>query len=101
MHSVVESRSFTSRVRGKYSDAEIDALIDEIASNPKIGKKACGAGNLYQYHWTRTDQSKSDYDVYYVYYSRSRPVLLVCILKRGAKAALDKVLETLALELTE
>ena len=100
MHSVVESRSCTARVRSKYSDAEVDALIDEIAENPKIGKKACGAGNLYQYHWTRSDQRKSDYDVYYIYYSRSRPVFLVCILKRGAKAALDKVLEPLALELT-
>ena len=101
MHSVVESRSFTSRVRGKYTEAEIDALIDEIAADPRVGKKVCGAGNLYQYHWTRSDQRKSDYDAYYLFTSRSRPVLLVCILKRGAKAALDKVLETLATELTE
>ena len=100
MHSIVESRSFTERVRGKYTDDEIDALIELIASNPKVGKKACGAGNLYQYHWTRSDQRRSDYDVYYIYYSRSRPVFLVCVLKRGAKAALDKVLEILALECT-
>ena len=97
MHS--ESRSFTAQVRGKYTDAEVEELIDTIAANPKIGKKACGAGNLYQYHWTRGDQRKSDYDVYYLYTSRSRPVLLVCILKRGAKAALDKLFEVLALEL--
>jgi hypothetical protein len=99
MHSVVECRSFSSRASGKFASDEIDQLIGDIATNPRIGKRVSGTGNLYQHHFVSPGQRKFEYDVYYVYVSRSYPVLLVCILKRGTKAALDKVLETLALEL--
>jgi len=44
-------------------------------------------------------RSTREYDVYYIFHSKSRPVLLVNIFKRGAKAVLDKVLATLEEEI--
>ena len=100
MISVVQSSAFSSRCEGKYGTDEIDALILAISRNPHAGKKLQAAGNLYQYPWSLSRQGRHEYDVYYVFHSKTQPLLLVNIFKRGTKAVLDKVLATLAQEVT-
>ena len=100
MLTIVQSRSFIRNCDGKYGDEEIDRLLDQLSRDPKSGKKLQAAGNLFQYRWHTSLHRKQEYDVYYIYHSKTQPLLLVDIFKQGTKAILDKVLASLALEIT-
>jgi hypothetical protein len=96
MITVVPSTNFTSKCKGKYTEAEIDELIEAIGLNPKNGQKLQSANCVYRHPWTRASDSKYEYDVYYIYHSVSCPVLIVNIFRRGEKDVLSKVIACLA-----
>jgi len=98
MISVVASTTFISKCKGKYSETEIEELIETIGSNPKNGHKLQSVGCVYRHAWSRTANSKHEYDVYYVFHSASSPILIVNLFKRGEKDVLTKVIACLAEE---
>lgn len=100
MISVVASTIFISKCKGKYSESEIEGLIETIGLNPKNGHKLQSAGCVYRHGWSRASNSKHEYDVYYVFHSVSSPVLIVNLFKRGEKNVLTKVIACLAEEAT-
>ena len=100
MITVTQSLSFSSKCRGKYSDAEIDELIEQIAHDPMAGHQLPATSCVYRLAWARTVQKKYEYDVFYVYHSPERPILIVNIFKKGATDVLSKVIATLTEELT-
>lgn len=100
MFTVVQSAAFTSKCKGKYSENEIDDLLESIAANPKNGHKLQSASCVYRHAWPSAVKSKHEYDVYYIYHSARCPVFIVNIFKRGEKDVLSKVITCLAEEAT-
>ena len=96
MISVVQSAVFQRACQGKFDQAQIDDLISSISRDPKAGHKFQAAGNVYRIAMEAAPGQRHEYDVYYVYHSSRQPVVLATVLKRGAKAALDKVVAALA-----
>jgi hypothetical protein len=89
-----------SKCTGKYTETEVEELIESIGQNPKNGHKLQSAGCVYRYGWSHSSKSKHEYDVYYVFHSVSSPVLIVNIFKRGEKDILTKVIACMAKEAT-
>jgi hypothetical protein len=96
----VQSLSFSSKCKGKYSEVEIDLLKDQIAHDPKAGHQLPSTNCVYRLAWARTVQHEYEYDVFYVYHSSQRPILIVNIFRKGEADALSKVIATITEELT-
>lgn len=100
MVTVVQTVAFMNKTRGKYTQADVDAMIETLSRHPHVGAPFSEAGNLFRHAWESVSSGGAEYDVVYVYHSSSQPLVVVNIFRRGEAALLGKTLACLAAEVS-
>ena len=86
-HVVAELPQFLRDARAAgVSDTEHQAIVDEIASNPKQGDEVRGSGGVRKVRFAGRGKGKSGgYRVVTAYFGLDAPVYLVALLSKGER----------------
>lgn len=95
MHTILLSKSIKIKLKGKFSEEQVEQIIERIHLNPTIGKRLEGVSNVYKYELGLGLTGKSEYTLYYFYKGKSKPILLINIFKKDEKEILSKLIEVL------
>lgn len=98
MHTLVRSSEFESKVRNKYSEEVIDQVIDQLAMNPRQGKKFQATNNIYKIGLGGSVSNRHEYELVYYYESKQEPILIINIFKKNEKDVLSKAISNLVNE---
>ena len=89
--TVVETKAFTGRAKGRLSAAEVDRAIEVIARDPLCGDLIQGAGGIRKIRFAIKGKGKSGgVRIVYYYYNESMPVFLLTVFAKNEKADLAR-----------
>ena len=89
--TVVETKAFTGRAKGRMSAAEVDRAIEVIARDPLCGDLIQGAGGIRKIRFAIKGKGKSGgVRIVYYYYNESMPVFLLTVFAKNEKADLAR-----------
>jgi len=92
VQTVLETGPFKSAAKGAgMSDEEREALTDEVASNPTIGKVMEGTGGCRKFRYRKPGKGKSgSYRVVTFFSGEDIPLVLLTVFGKGEKDNLTK-----------
>ncbi len=92
MHTVIETSAYLADAKAVgLAEAEREAVVDVIASNPEAGDEIKGAGGARKVRFAGRGKGKSgSYRVITFYSGRDIPVFLLSVYSKGEKANLSK-----------
>ncbi len=89
--TVVETKAFTGRAKGRMSAAEVDRAIEVIARDPLCGDLIQGTGGIRKVRFAVKGQGKrGGVRIVYYYYNESIPVFLLTVFAKNEKADLTR-----------
>ncbi len=89
--TVVETKAFTGRAKGRMSAAEVDRAIEVIARDPLCGDLIQGTGGIRKVRFAVKGQGKSGgVRIVYYYFNESMPVFLLTVFAKNEKADLTR-----------
>ena len=89
--TVVETKAFTGRAKGRMSAAEVDRAIEVIARDPLCGDLIQGTGGIRKVRFAVEGKGKSGgVRIVYYYYNESMPVFLLTVFAKNEKADLTR-----------
>ena len=89
--TVVETKAFTGRAKGRMSAAEVDRAIEVIARDPLCGDSIQGTGGIRKVRFAAKGRGKSGgVRIVYYYYNESMPVFLLTVFAKNEKADLTR-----------
>ncbi len=89
--TVVETKVFTGRAKGRMSAAEVDRAIEVIARDPLCGDLIQGTGGIRKVRFAVKGRGKSGgVRIVYYYYNESMPVFLLTVFAKNEKADLTR-----------
>ena len=89
--TVVETKAFTGRAKGRMSAAEVDRAIEVIARDPMCGDLIQGTGGIRKVRFAVKGRGKSGgVRIVYYYYNESMPVFLLTVFAKNEKADLAR-----------
>ena len=89
--TVVETKAFTGRAKGRMSAAEVDRAIEVIARDPLCGDLIQGAGGIRKIRFAIKGKGKSGgVRIVYYYCNESMPVFLLTVFAKNEKADLTR-----------
>ncbi len=89
--TVVETRAFSGRAKGRMSAAEVDRAIEVIARDPLCGHLIQGTGGIRKVRFAVEGKGKSGgVRIVYYYYNESMPVFLLTVFAKNEKADLTR-----------
>ena len=89
--TVVETKAFTGRAKGRMSAAEVDRAIEVIARDPLCGDLIQGTGGIRKVRFAVKGRGKSGgVRIVYYYYNESMPVFLLTVFAKNEKADLAR-----------
>ncbi len=89
--TVVETKAFTGRAKGRMSAAEVDRAIEVIARDPLCGDLIQGAGGIRKVRFAVKGRGKSGgVRIVYYYHNESMPVFLLTVFAKNEKADLTR-----------
>ncbi|MCH9012193.1 MAG: type II toxin-antitoxin system RelE/ParE family toxin [Proteobacteria bacterium] len=89
--TVVETKAFTGRAKGRMSAAEVDRAIEVIARDPLCGDLIQGTGGIRKVRFAVKGRGKSGgVRIVYYYYNESIPVFLLTVFAKNEKADLAR-----------
>ncbi len=89
--TVVETKAFTGRAKGRMSAAEVDRAIEVIARDPLCGDLIQGTGGIRKLRFAVKGKGKrGGVRIVYYYYNESMPVFLLTVFAKNEKADLAR-----------
>ena len=89
--TVVETKAFTGRAKGRMSAAEVDRAVEVIARDPLCGDLIQGTGGIRKVRFAVKSRGKSGgVRIVYYYYNESMPVFLLTVFAKNEKADLAR-----------
>ncbi len=89
--TVVETRAFTGRAKGRMSAAEVDRAIEVIARDPLCGDLIQGTGGIRKVRFAVKGRGKrGGVRIVYYNYNESMPVFLLNVFDKNEKADLTR-----------
>jgi hypothetical protein len=89
--TVVETKAFEARAKGRMKVEEIEALIDTLAINPECGDLIQGTGGLRKVRFAVGDKGKSGgVRVIYYFYNEAMPLFLLTVFAKSERDNLSK-----------
>ncbi len=98
MQTIINSKNFQNKVKGKYSSEYIDAICEKLSINPKIGKKFTNVNNVYKLNIGLSLKQKVEYNLIYYLQNKNEPIFIINIFKNKEKDLLSKVISNLISE---
>lgn len=89
--TVVETKAFAARAKGRMSAVEIERAIVTIARDPSCGDLIQGTGGIRKVRFAIEGRGKSGgVRIVYLYYNESIPVFLLTVFGKNEEANLTK-----------
>lgn len=89
--TVVETKAFEARTKGRMTPAEVTALIELLAAEPESGDLMEGTGGLRKVRFAVGGKGKSGgVRVVYYHYNETMPVFLLTVFAKNEKDNLSK-----------
>ncbi len=89
--TVVETKAFSARAKGRMDAVEVDRAIEVIARDPLCGDLIQGAGGIRKLRFAVKGKGKSGgVLIVYYYYNESMPVFLLTVFAKNEKADLTR-----------
>ncbi len=89
--TVVETKAFSARAKGRMDAVEVDRAIEVIARDPLCGDLIQGTGGIRKLRFAVKGKGKSGgVRIAYYYYNESMPVFLLTVFAKNEKADLTR-----------
>ncbi len=101
MITIVQSRRFTRDATKRLTTEALDQLLDSLVENPRVGSVTTSSRFLFCYRLEQQPNQRYEFDLYYLYHSKSKPLLLLGLFRRGSKAIADLIFQAMLFEIVD
>lgn len=91
VHTVVETPSYLRKAKALFSQAEMEAIVETVATKPDCGVLLEGTGGFRKFRVGRSGMGKSGgARVVYIYRNETFPVFLITVFAKNEKQNLSR-----------
>ena len=95
MRSVIEYPDFVRRAIKEFGEAGREEIVTQLSDNPKSGVPLDHFGGIRKLDWPQPGRRGDAFAVYFHGGTRTFPLAIIALFKKGEKQVLDKLIETL------